>query len=186
MLRRRFFQWILSSSVFLPRWTRAQAAGLDPADSPLLREVALVVLPASLTPGRVTEISAQFQQWIRDYRAGADAGYGYGHPKPRVLGPNPSAHYSEQLHELNAAAVQKRVPFAQLGDSDKRDLIKVALTKAGVDSLPSQPNGRHLAADLMSFFYNSSVGEDFLYNAAIKREDCRGLASSGKRPAPLS
>jgi hypothetical protein len=38
----------------------------------------------------------------------------------------------------------------------------------------------------MSFFYTSSAGEDFLYNAAIRREDCRGLANSGKRPAPLT
>ena len=35
-------------------------------------------------------------------------------------------------------------------------------------------------------FMGRAEGEDFLYDAAIRRDDCRGLDTSGKRPASLS
>ncbi len=152
----------------------------------MLNEVSAVALPASLGQKRVAAVTVHFQEWIQGYPAGADAGYGYGHPRPRVLGPNPSAHYEQQLRELSAAAGAKGAAFNQLSDADKRAIVADALVKAKVTSLPSSPNGQHIVADLLSFFYNSSAGEDFLYNAAIKREDCRGLSSSGRPPARLS
>jgi len=188
MLRRTFFGWISSGLLpfLFPRWVHAQTSGLTKDDLPMLNEVAAVVLPASLGPVRATEIAAHFQEWIRNYHPGADAGYGYGITHPRVLGPNPSAHYGEQLRQLRAAATATGADFGKLSDPDKRALIENALATAGVTSLPPHPTGQYVAADLMSFFYDSSAGEDFLYNAAIKREDCRGLANSGKRPAPLS
>jgi hypothetical protein len=60
------------------------------------------------------------------------------------------------------------------------------LLAAGATAIPRRPNGKHVAADLMAYFYNSSDGIDFCYNAAINIKDCRGLESSIKRPAPLS
>ena len=55
-----------------------------------------------------------------------------------------------------------------------------------IDRIPQRPNGKHVAADLLSFFYGSSEGEDFLYGVAIRRDDCRGLADSAQRPARLT
>lgn len=182
MLRRTFSRWISSGFIpfLLPRWARAQTSGLTDADMPMLNELAVFVLPGSLGRTRALEIAAHFQEWIRGYHAGADAGYGYGKTRPRVLGPNPSANYGEQLRQLRAA------DFGQLSDSEKRTLIEKALASAGVTAIPQRPDGKYVATDLMSFFYTSSAGEDFLYNAAIRREDCRGLANSGKRPSPLT
>ncbi len=188
MLRRKFFGWTWSGLVALvfPRWSRAQASGYTHSDLPMLKEVAVVALPASLGRAKAVEIASEFQKWIDDYRPGADAGYGYGHPKPRVLGPNPSARYGEQLRALGESAKAKGASFEALDENAKREMVRAALEQAGVSTLPSRPSGQHVAADLMSFFYNSSTGEDFLYNAQIRREDCRGLPSSGKRPAPVS
>src|SRR5579875_429388 len=167
MLRRTFFRWISSGVIpfFFPRWAHAQAQGLADSDLRMLREIALVVLPESLGRAHQIDVANRFGFWIRNYHAGADAGYGYGITRLRVLGPNPSAQYNEQLRNLKAAAAAKGGSFEALSPADKRSLIEAALSSAGVTALPPQPNGRYVATDLMSFFYNSSPGEDFLYNA---------------------
>jgi hypothetical protein len=202
MRRRTFSKLMLSDFLLLalpkwvhPAWARARGADppvadprvADPAqDTVALDEVAGVVLPASLGPQRIGEIVAQFQQWIRDYPAGADAGYGYGISRPRVLGPNPAMHYTEHLRQISDLAAAKGMAFSALNETAKRGIVEAAFTQAGVTAIPAHPNGRHVATDLMSFFYNSSFGEDFCYNAAIQRENCRGLSTSGQRPAPLN
>jgi hypothetical protein len=152
----------------------------------MLKAVALVALPGSLGRAGAMDVAVRFQTWIRNYHAGADAGYGYGITRPRVLGPNPSSQYGAQLRRLTTAAKAKGAAFEKINDSDQRALVEAAIASAGVTSLPPHPTGQYVVTDLMSFFYNSSPGEDFLYNAAIKRDDCRGLANSGKRPARLS
>jgi hypothetical protein len=188
MLRRTFFKSIGSNLalVLLPKWARAQSATSLETGGASLNDVALVVLPDSLGPKRISEITKEFQKWSLDYHAGADAGYGYGYPVPKVLGPDPSIHYPENLKELDSAALARGGRFATLSSYDKRAIVQSELVRAGVKSIPGRPDGRHVATDLMSYFYNSSDGIDFCYNAAIRRSDCRGLASSGERPAALS
>jgi hypothetical protein len=190
MQRRTFFQSIGSSLllILVPKWARARLAGAGASqDNVSLQDVAVVVLPQSLGPKRISEVAAAFERWIQGYQEGADAGYGYGHTHLAVTGPNPSLHYAEQLKQLDAAAASaKGGRFAALGDQDKRAILQAALLQAGVTSIPRRPNGKHVASDLMSYFYSSSDGIDFRYNAEIREKDCRGLASSTKRPAPLS
>jgi hypothetical protein len=188
MQRRTFFKSIGSNLalILLPKWGRAQLATAAANQNVSLQDVALVVLPESLGSKRIGEVTVAFEKWIHDYRAGADAGYGYGYPRPTVTGPNPSLHYSEHLKELDAAASTKGSRFAALNNQDKRAIIQSALLAAGSTSIPHRPNGKHVASDLMSYFYGSSDGIDFCYNAAIRQSDCRGLASSVNRPAPLS
>ncbi len=188
MLRRKFFKTLGSNLALLlvPKWARTQAAASAKSGAATLNDVAAVVLPASLGAKRISEISGQFEKWIADYVAGADAGSGYGVTHPRVLGPNPSAKYGGQLKQLDLAAGAKGSGFAGLNDVDKRAIVQSALGTAGVNGIPARPNGGHVATDIMSFFYASSDGQDFCYNAAIRQADCRGLASSGKRPATLS
>lgn len=96
---------------------------------------------------------------------------GYGFPRVQSLPGNPAAQYAAQLREL--------APKLTAG---KREAIAAALETARVDRIPQRPNGKHVASDLMSYFYTSSDGEDFLYGVAIKRDDCRGLADSADRP----
>lgn len=188
MLRRKFFglTWSGLIALVVPKWVRAQSPAYTHNDLPMLQELAAVVLPGALGRAKALEVASHFEKWIDEYRPGADAGYGYGHPRPRVLGPNPSAHYGEQLRQLSELAKANGGSFQTIDEKGKREIVATALQQAGVSSLPSRPSGQHIAADLMSFFYNSSVGEDFLYNAKIRREECRGLPSSGQRPAPVS
>lgn len=168
MKRRSFFERIFfgAAALFAPRWARAQKM-----DQPM-RELASVVLPASLGRAHTDQVAADFLAWIRDYRAGAEVASGYGHPRTQVTPPNPSAHYAEQLRALGS-------PIA-------REAVERAIAEAQVDRIPQRPNGKHVATDLLAFFFSSSTGEDFLYNAQIRRDDCRGLANSGKRPEKFS
>ena len=187
MIRRKFFKTLGSNLalLLLPRWARSRTASAE-SRAVTLNEVAVVVLPVSLGAKRINEITVQFEKWIAEYSAGADAGSGYGITHPRVLGPNPSASYDAQLKRLGVAGAAKGSGFAALSDADRRTVVQAALVAASVNAIPARPNGGHVATDIMSFFYASSDGMDFCYNAAIRQSDCRGLASSGKRPATLS
>jgi hypothetical protein len=170
MERRGFFKRTLSGLLALVG-LKAQPSAEE------FRDLASIVLPASLGRSRTDKIAADFVSWFRDYKAGAEIASGYGNPRTQVIGPNPSAHYAEQLTQLG---------LSKLDAAAKRAAVEKALADATIDRIPQRPNGRHVAADLLAFFYNSADGEDFLYGVAIKRDDCRGLADSGKHPERVS
>ena len=188
MFRRTILKWIFSSFVPLvcPRWMRAAASGLSAENMQTLSAIGAVVLPTPRGGQQKDDITRRFTDWLNSYQAGADAGYGYGFPRPQVLPASPVVRYPEQLSQLETAAAAKGASFAKLNLSDQKEIIATALKQSKITSLPARPNGKHVAADLMSFFYNSSDGEDCLYDAAIKRQDCRGLATSAQRPARLT
>lgn len=179
MKRRGFFRRIFSAvAAFVePRWAGAQAP-LPPDSEPAMRELARVVLPASLGQTNCDQVAASFVKWVRGYQPGAEVASGYGSPRTQVTGPNPAAHYAEQLRQLN---------LASLASADaKKSAVAKSLEESKIDRIPQRPSGKHVAADLLAYFYNSSGGEDFLYRAAIRRDDCRGLADSGQRPRALT
>ena len=158
MKRRHFLAF---ASIFAPRWARAQEM------APAIRELAKVVLPSKIDAAKAAD---GFVKWVRDYKPGAEVASGYGNPRSQVVGPNPSVNYGEQLRAL--------------GSPVSRGAVEAAL--ATFDRIPPRPNGKHVAADLLAWFYGSAEGEDFLYGLAIKREECRGLANSAQRPSRLT
>jgi hypothetical protein len=155
------------SAFFAARRAKAQEVRLES-----VHELAAVVLPSSLGKEHTDKIADDFVRWFRDYKSGAQIASGYGHPRTQVTGPNPAANYPAQMQAL--------------GSPITREAVEGALQAANIARIPSRPGGKHIAADLLAYFYGSSTGEDFLYNAAIKRDDCRGLSSSAQRPARLS
>jgi gluconate 2-dehydrogenase subunit 3-like protein len=191
MRRRSFFKWVFSAvtPLLIPPWARGRSRAIAddiPADEvAALHELAGVALPASLGRTGTDAAADQFAKWIRDYKPGADTDHGYGRTRIQGLPPSPSAHYAEQLRQLDAASAARGAPFAKLDPRAQREIVEAALREAKVDRIPPRPNGQHIASDLMSHFFHSSGGEDFLYAAAIQSDDCRGLPSSGARPAPL-
>jgi hypothetical protein len=64
--------------------------------------------------------------------------------------------------------------------------VEAALEKTKLIDLPRTPDGRHVAADLMAFYFRSSDGNDLCYRAAIGRDQCRGLKGSDNPPAMLA
>ena len=175
MQRRSFFKRMLLgvAALVAPRWARAQSL---PAEAQM-RDLAGVVLPSSLGPARIDKVAADFLAWLRDYKPGAPMASGYGFPRTQVLGPHPASHYAEQFEQLGLAGRDA---------AGKRSAVESSLQQARIERLPPRPNGQHVAADLLAFFYGSSEGEDFLYGVAIKRDDCRGLESSGRRPPAVT
>jgi len=167
MKRRNFLEriFLAAAAALSPRRARAQM------EEPM-RQLAAIVLPASLGRSSTDRIAVEFVLWIRDYKTGAQIGSGYGHPRTQVTGPDPSAGYVQQLTALGS-------PIA-------RAAVEKELAAANIDRIPPRPNGRHVASDLMAFFFNSAAAEDLLYNAQIKRDDCRGLANSGRRPEKVN
>ncbi|MCC7127132.1 MAG: hypothetical protein IT178_19985 [Acidobacteria bacterium] len=190
MLRRTFFKWTAWLVVphFVPRWLWAQTSPTRTgASAATLRAVARVVLPSSLGPAGLNAAVDQFSNWVREYRTGAEMSAGYGITRIRVVPADPSTGHPDHLRALETSAAARGGTFASLDAATQRALVEAALEAAGVDGIPRRPDGRHVATDLMShFFFIAADGQDRLYNAAIMRESCRGLGSSGARPAPLA
>jgi hypothetical protein len=117
-------------------------------------------------------------RWVRGYRAGAEMDHGYGMTRLRSKGASPALNYQRHLEALREALLS--------GDADsKRQAVTAALEQAKITDLPRTPDGRHVAADLMAFYFRSSDGNDLCYRAAIGRDQCRGLDGSEQAPAPL-
>jgi hypothetical protein len=157
-----------------------------PADGEgTLRALAAAVLPPSLGAERIEEITLRFQTWLRAYRPGAELDHGYGHTKLRTAAASPFQGHSEQLRALEKAAAAEGNAFSRLTQERQRALVARALAEAGAKDLPERPDGRHVAADLLAFFFRSGEARDLCYGRAIGRDRCRGLPGSEEPPAPL-
>lgn len=165
---------------------RSQATVLSSDHAVTLRAVADVVLPSGLTVEERQAAVALFVEWVADYREGADAGHGYGNTRLRTTGPSPASAYPAQLAALEAAArAQGASSFAALGLEARRTVIEAALASPRlVTQLPSRPSGAHVVTDFMGRFFHGPDGYNLAYQAAINREDCRGLDGSEQAPAP--
>lgn len=162
-----------------PLRLRAQTAAFPASEGGVLAALAATVLPASLGAARVKDEAERFIRWVREYRAGAEMEHGYGFTRLRKKGESPAAAYQAQLRSLAEQG------FAAAPPDQRRALLEKALAEAKVQSLPGSPNGGHVAADLMSFFFSSSRAADFCYGRAIRRDQCIGFADAGQPPAPV-
>jgi hypothetical protein len=108
---------------------------------------------------------------VREYRPGADTEHGYGFTRVRAKPPSPAGLYVEQLAALPTPLT--------------REAVQAAIEQAQIPDLPRLPDGKHVIADLMSFYFRGSDANDLCYRAAIKRDACRGLAGSENPPAPM-
>jgi hypothetical protein len=156
----------------------AQAANFPANQDDALRALAAVVLPTELGQAGIDHTAEAFVSWVRGYRANAEMDHGYGNTRLRSKGASPAAGYLRDLDALRPALLS--------GDPDsRRQAVTSALDQAKITDLPRTPDGRHVAADLMSFYFRSSDANDLCYRAAIGRDQCRGLEGSEQAPAPL-
>jgi len=153
-------------------------------EDPTLAAIAEVVLPSECD--RAAALAA-FISWIDNYKEGADTDHGYGNTRVRPTGPSPVRNYAAQAAALDAAARATGVAsFAAASVAQRRAILEAAIIDAKIERLPARPSGDHIAADLMGHYFNSSAANDLCYGAAIRRDDCRGLAGSETRPARLA
>jgi hypothetical protein len=189
-MRRRTLLHALASSLPLIPLTRVRLAGqvrtFTPASVAVLRDVAATVLPASLGADKISLLVDRFLAWGRDYEEGVALAHGYGDPKLVKSGPSPVPDYVAQLSAIDGAARKKGGSFAALPLETRRAILSDALTAAKVENLPGRPNGRHVAADLMAFYFRSSEANDLAYRARIGRQMCRSLEMTTHRPAPIA
>jgi hypothetical protein len=156
----------------------AQAANFPADQNDTLRALAAVVLPSELGSAGIDRTAEAFVRWVRGYRAQAEMDHGYGNTRLRAKGASPAPAYLTHLESLRAALLS--------ADMDaKRQAVTAALEQAKITDLPRNPDGRHVAADLMAFYFRSSDANDLCYRAAIGRDLCRGLDGSEQAPAPL-
>lgn len=161
-----------------------EAGGLNPDHRAWVDAIGEVVLPTSLGAGGRARAVAAFATWLEEYKAGVPMSYGYGNDlKYDVVPPSPLLRYPAQFARLQTLSKAKGAGFQGLSPADRRAVLEEALREAEVSGLPDRPDGRHVASDLLSHFYSSGEGNDFLFNAAIRESDCRGLGSSADRPA---
>ena len=170
MKRRTLLQWLSTLPIpALRAW--AQTTTFPGMYGGRLREMGALVLPSELGRAGTDQIVERFERHVRQYRPGAELDHGYGLTRLRAKPASPAAAYLQQLSLMN------RPISAQA--------IAEALEQAGVTDLPRFPGGKHVAADLMAFYFHSSEANDRCYQAAIGRDECRGLDGSDRPPAAL-
>jgi hypothetical protein len=169
----------------LPVRLQAQP-GLTPGHLAMLASVAEAVLPAELGREGIDRVAADFVRWHREYRADAETDHGYGVTRLRRTAAAPLARYPAQFDGLDAAAQTRGQRFINLPLADRRAVIERALADAKLERIPSRPDGGHVAADLMGYYFNSIDANDRCYQRAIGRDRCRTLAGSVDKPAPLT
>ena len=178
---------LLQAALTLAAWLKvpgarawAQEVTFPGARRDTLNELAATVLPSALGRTGSDDVAQQFVQWVREYRAGAAQSPGYGAPRIRFKAASPAPVYQAQLEELAAGTLAGSDP------AERRRRLSAAMDAAGVQDLTGIPDGRHVAADLMSFYFASPAAHDQAYRAAIGKDTCRTIADSGRVPAPLT
>ena len=164
---------LLRLLALLPPWKAwAQTAAFPGDQGKTLRALAAVTLPSELGAEGLERTVAAFERWVREYRPGAEMDHGYGFTRLRQKPQSPAPAYMQQLQALRLN-----------GDAESnRAGVEAALQQASVTALPQTPDGKHVATDLMAFYFRSSAANDLCYRAHIGRDECRGLAGSEREP----
>ena len=182
MTRRLLVRWALSLLAVAPFGRVrlfAQVRSLDEADVETLGALAKVALPSSLGAEGAEGVAQDYLRWIGGYRAGAEMSPGYGIPRIRNTPDLDISSYRPQLQALRDSM------DARGSDAALRQQVRESLEAAGIESLPSRPDGRHVVADLLSYYLGSSEARDLCYEAEIRRYTCPGLSGLDEKPAPL-
>ena len=174
MNRRNFSRW-LSGFIAINKWkvlgAPSQQASFPGAYGQALRKVAAVVLPSELSEEQRSRVAVNFEQYVRDYRPGADTEHGYGVTRVRPKPPSPVEIYLGQLQMLPSDVTA--------------EAIARVIESSQIKELPQTPNGKNVVVDLLAFYFRSSDANDLCYRAAIRRDKCRGLAGSANVPPSL-
>ncbi len=150
--------------------------------------IAEAALPSALDAEARDGAVRKFVAWHVNYREGADMGHGYGNSTLRQKsGPAVAPRYPAQFAALDQSAIaQGAVSFAAASPAIRRRVVDAALNGTPpVNRLPARPTGANLVADFIGMYFTSAGAFDLAYQAAIGRDDCRGLENSDQPPPAL-
>jgi hypothetical protein len=191
-MKRRTLLQFLATALVAPlgrlRLVAQSAPELSASQLATLEAVAEVALPSAVDAAGRAALVRRFAAWVQGYREGADMGHGYGSSNlRRPAGPSPALAYPPQFEALDAAAVAAGASFfAALDPAARRTLVQRALDEPDrISRLPGTPNGQHLVADFLGFYFNSPDAWDLCYQAEIGADRCRSLDGSDRPPAPI-
>ena len=191
MYRRTLLQSLAAALLSTPLGRlrlRAQAAPLTASEIATLEAIAEVVLPSAAGHAGRQNAVAAFVSWVRNYKEGADRGYGYGSSTIAApAGPSPAARYPSQFAALDESArARGAAAFAALPLDARREIVEGSLNAGqGVARLPARPTGANLIADFMGLYFSSEAAWNLAYRAQINRDSCRALEGSDRAPAPM-
>ena len=187
MNRRVLLQWIVSGAATLPLLrVTLRADELSAGHVFVLRDVATTVLPSVIGAKGQDAAVDEFLRWLRGYQEGVPLSHGYGEPRLVRTGPSPAPGYGAQVAALQQAATDRGGRFGALPLPTRRAILDTAFKAAGIQNLPSRPDGRHVVADLMAHYFRSSAANDLCYNARIGRHTYRAIRVTTVRPLPLN
>ena len=187
MNRRVLLQWIVSGAATLPLLrVTLRADELSAGHVFVLRDVATTVLPSEIAAKGQDAAVDEFLRWLRGYQEGVPLSHGYGEPRLVRTGPSPAPGYGAQVAALQQAATDRGGRFGALPLPTRRAILDTAFKAAGIQNLPSRPDGRHVVADLMAHYFRSSAANDLCYNARIGRHTYRAIRVTTVRPLPLN
>ena len=153
----------------------------------ILAAIGTAVFPTELGPRGTARAVADFQQWMDDYRPGAEVNHGYGTGTIQQLPADPRPAWRAQLTALDEEARRARgTSFAALSRSDRQAMLRTALASERGESLPSPITARHIAIAMLAHFYESPAATDLCYEATIGRQQCRPLSAAREQPVPIT
>lgn len=163
----------------------AETAGTS-LSAGMLRAVGRAVLPSDLDSAAVEGLVADFQAWVAGYEPVLELDHPYGGSDIRYGPPDPAPRWAAQLEALDVEAIKRHgAGFDELGQDDRRALIRRHLSRHPGDEIGAPLGAEHVAVALMSFFYASAEATDLCYGARIAALTCRGLEGVDEKPAPL-
>jgi hypothetical protein len=190
-MNRRTFLTTLATALPAATLVRhAHALAVDDlAASPrTLLAVGEAALPSELGQAGVAAAVSDFQRWIAGYREKAELVHGYGTSTIAWSGPTPATRWMSQLDALDVAARRAGArSFAALPLDRRRAMLRAELDAVKAASIPGNV-GRapHVALALLAHWYAGADATDRAYRARIAKQNCRPLATSGRKPLPIA
>lgn len=151
-----------------------------------LRSLCDTLLPTELGTESRVRIADEFAAWAGGIREGVELNHGYGTGELSFTGESPWPRWQQQLDELDQAAESRYgTGWASLDDEQRRELVRDALSHEESERLPDPRTAEHVVVAILAYFYASPEATDLAYRAAIRKQQCRPLDQSPRRPVTL-
>lgn len=160
--------------------------GAASMDGGLLRAVAVLVLPAELSPMEQEEAVQGFERWAAGYEPVAELNHGYGTSEIRYGPPDPRPGWAAQLRGLDLEAQRRsQTGFAALERTEADALLRGHLADAR-GGLGAPLQAEHVGLALLGWWLSTPDATDRCYGVRISPQTCRGIDTAPAEPEALA